>query len=608
MTKGLLISQHKETSGRVFVFSDGAVIGRGADCAIPIPHGSVSRRHALIERRGAEYIVIDCDSRNGTRVNGVAVARRVLHDGDLLAIGDVGLVFHEVDEDEVGRPVLPPPVDEVADVCPTVSDDASRVVVTGSLEMPAVRALNAWQIVRAVVSCGPGGEEVLLKRIAEDLSGIRGIHRVVFYASPGVIDRRARWTKGGKASPQPGICLPDELIVSVADKGVPVPEALCHPAGGNSGKMPAVGAVCVPVKVAGASRCSLYVESTGQLARDALHAVLAVAEALGIGLTARVPADWRRGSPNTRPAVEIIGRSEALRRCIAIAQRAAQADSTVLIRGESGTGKELFARLIFGESQRKGNAFITVHSSAIEETLLGSSLFGHEKGAFTGAVGMKRGLFEDADDGTLFLDEVGEIGSATQIKLLRVLQEGEFMRLGGNRPIRVDVRIIAATNKDLEKAIRGGSFREDLYYRLNVIELTLPPLRDRKEDIPDLVGHFVALLRKGLATHVKDVSDEAMAAITRYDWPGNVRELRNVVERALVLADGSTLVPDDLPAEMALAGAPDLREGAAAGSALDKAEFQHIRRVLEQCGGNKKEAAKQLGISRSTLYEKLRGI
>jgi len=588
----------------VFAFSDEAVIGRGTACSVSILHESVSRRHALIERRGGEYLVIDCDSRNGTRVNGVAVARRILHEGDLLTVGEVGFVFHEMDESDAGVPDVPPPAADVDDVCPTVGAEQPGAVMAAAIERPEFRALNAWQIVRAFVSCGTGGEEGLLRRVAEDLSGIRGVHRVVIFALPGAIDHRARWIKGGNRSPQPGIALPDELIVTVAKDGRFIPEGLLGRSSESSAGMAPPSAVCVPVGAGGTPRCALYVEGAGQLAWEAIQAMLVAAEALGVGLMIRAPVMHRTIRKDVPSAVEIVGHSKALRECIAIAQRAAQADSTVLIRGESGTGKELFARLICSESRRGGGAFVTVHSSAIEESLLGSALFGHEKGAFTGAVGMRRGFFEDADGGTLFLDEVGEIGLATQIKLLRVLQEGEFVRLGGNRPIRVDVRILAATNRDLEKAIQEGAFREDLYYRLRVIELMLPPLRDRKEDIPDLVKHFVALFREGLATPAKDVSEGAMAALTRYDWPGNVRELRNVIERAMVLADGPTLEQDDLPAEMA---SPDSDGGAAGGSALGQAELQHIRRVLEQCGGNKKETARQLGISRSTLYEKLRG-
>jgi two-component system NtrC family response regulator/two-component system response regulator HydG len=286
------------------------------------------------------------------------------------------------------------------------------------------------------------------------------------------------------------------------------------------------------------------------------------------------------------------------------AVKAAKHDATVLIRGETGTGKELFARLIVDESPRRDRPFIPVHCSAIDENLLGSMLFGHEKGAFTGAIGMKKGVFEEADGGTIFLDEIGELSGVMQVKLLRVLQEGEFMRLGGTKPLRVNVRMIAATNRDLEKGIRDGQFREDLFYRLNVIALTLPPLRERREDIPELVRHYVEALSRETARGLNSVAPEAMARLQGYDWPGNIRELRNVVERGLVLAEKGIITEDDLPPEVAPRAARPA--GPADAHSLEKLELDHIASVLKECHGNKRLAAERLGISRSTLYEKLR--
>jgi len=276
----------------------------------------------------------------------------------------------------------------------------------------------------------------------------------------------------------------------------------------------------------------------------------------------------------------------------------------VLIRGETGTGKELFARLIVGESPRHGKPFIPVHCSAIDENLLGSTLFGHEKGAFTGAVGLKKGVFEEADGGTIFLDEIGELSLAMQVKLLRVLQEGEFMRLGGTRPLRVNVRILAATHRDLEQAIRDGKFREDLFYRLNVISLRVPPLRERREDIPELARYYADALSRETARGAVSLSDGALARLQGYDWPGNIRELRNVIERGLVLAEGGAITEDDLPPEVA--PREKAGESGAAGESLERMEREHILIVLRDCGGNKRLAAERLGISRSTLYEKLK--
>ena len=298
-------------------------------------------------------------------------------------------------------------------------------------------------------------------------------------------------------------------------------------------------------------------------------------------------------------AQNLVGQSAALRDAMRLAARAAHSNATVLLYGESGTGKELFARLVWEESSRKDKVFVPVHSGAIEPSLLASTLFGYEKGAFTGADRQKNGLFEDANGGTIFLDEIGEISSDTQVKLLRVLQEGEFMRVGGTKPIKVDVRVICATNRDLAAEVKAGRFREDLYYRLNVIQINLPPLRERSGDIADLVLHYVGVL----GGSERSVSPDAMAALCRYRWPGNVRELRNVVERMLVLGSGERIEVGDLPAEI-VGSSPDASDQS--GTSLAEMERRHIEAVLEACGGNKKVAAEKLGISRSTLYEKLR--
>ena len=308
--------------------------------------------------------------------------------------------------------------------------------------------------------------------------------------------------------------------------------------------------------------------------------------------------------PTGSGAEALVGRSESLRSAMRLAARAAKSNATILLFGESGTGKELFARLVWEESLRRDKVFVPVHSGAIEPTLLASTLFGYEKGAFTGADKQKRGLFEDADGGTIFLDEIGEISADTQMKLLRVLQEGEFMRVGGTKPVKVDVRVICATNRDLAAEVKAGRFREDLYYRLNVIEIDLPPLRERPGDIADIVSHYVNLL----GGPGRSVSPEAMDALSRYRWPGNVRELRNVVERMLILSAGDRIEMSDLPPEMRERGTGNGERATGNGEEASLAEIEkrHIEAVLESCGGNKKSAAEKLGISRSTLYEKLK--
>ncbi|HET6922680.1 MAG TPA: sigma-54 dependent transcriptional regulator [Anaeromyxobacteraceae bacterium] len=300
---------------------------------------------------------------------------------------------------------------------------------------------------------------------------------------------------------------------------------------------------------------------------------------------------------------DLVSKSPAMQRVFELAQVAARSNSTILVLGESGTGKEVIARTIHAESPRAGGPFAAVSCAALTETLLESELFGHEKGAFTGAVARRKGKLEAAHGGTLFLDEVGDISPKLQLDLLRVLEERRFHRVGGNELIEVDVRVIAATNRNLEKAVADGSFREDLYYRLNVIRVTLPPLRDRREDIPLLVEHFLERLGVELKRHVR-VSPEAMAALLAHAWPGNVRELRNVLERGAVVAQGDVVKPPDL-------GLPAREPGpepaaTSAPSTLEDVERRHIAEVLGYASGNISQAARLLGIDRVTLYNKMR--
>jgi two-component system, NtrC family, response regulator AtoC len=300
---------------------------------------------------------------------------------------------------------------------------------------------------------------------------------------------------------------------------------------------------------------------------------------------------------------DFLTRSPAMEAVFELARAAARSASTVLVLGESGTGKELLARAIHAESPRCGGPFVAVSCAALTETLLESELFGYEKGAFTGAAARRAGKFEAADGGTLFLDEIGDISPKLQMDLLRVLEDRRFVRVGGNTPIQVDVRIVAATNRDLPKAVREGAFRDDLFYRLNVVAITLPPLRERREDIPLLVEHFLERLEAEMGRRVDGVSAEAMALLTSHPWPGNVRELRNVLERAMVVAGGPVIQARNL----GLTPAP-----AAAGSAgeamlsLDDVVGRHVEAVLQGTRGNISEAARVLGIDRVTLYHKLK--
>ena len=311
---------------------------------------------------------------------------------------------------------------------------------------------------------------------------------------------------------------------------------------------------------------------------------------------------------------ELVGSSPPMQELFEKISKVAATASTVLITGESGTGKELVARAIHYHSRRSSRPFMAVDCGALPETLLDSELFGYEKGAFTGAAESRNGLFKAADGGTIFLDEVSSASMQIQMKLLRVLQEREFKRVGGTRPVRVDVRVIAATNVNLEEAVRDQSFREDLYYRLSVIPLRVPPLRNRKEDIPILVQHILGKLEESYGREAKQVSADAMELLLRYSWPGNVRELENAVERAVILSSSPMVQPQDLPEKIAGADGAEVTAGSHPAAPLagplkmlvDEFERSLIARTLERENGNKYRSAKHLGISRQNLQYKIR--
>ena len=299
----------------------------------------------------------------------------------------------------------------------------------------------------------------------------------------------------------------------------------------------------------------------------------------------------------------MIGNSAAMNAVYKIIDKVAPSDSIVLIQGESGTGKELVAQMIHQRSTRANKPFVVINCATLQETLLESELFGHVKGAFTGATESRIGLFEVADEGTLFLDEIGELAVNTQAKLLRVVQSGEIRRVGDNKAINVDTRIIAATNRDLATEAKSGKFREDLYFRLNVITLSLPPLRERREDIPVLIDYFLDSFCKN--RRKKNLLPEVMSAITQYNWPGNVRELENTVERLVVLSEGDDISLEDLPESIRCISVP-LNGNEGSELNLFKVEREHILKVLNEKQGNKTLAAEALGISLKTLYNKLK--
>jgi DNA-binding NtrC family response regulator len=366
--------------------------------------------------------------------------------------------------------------------------------------------------------------------------------------------------------------------------------------------MTAFGTVETAVEAmkAGASDYVLKPFSLAEM-RMVIHKELDVRRLREENRSLREALGQKYGHPN------VIAHSAAMQAVLSTAEQIATTNATVLLGGESGVGKDLIAHVIHEKSRRAAGPFIKINSTAIPENLLESELFGYEKGAFTGAVGSKPGKFELADKGTLFLDEIGDVPPSIQVKLLRVLQEREFERLGGTRTLKVDVRLIAATNRDLRAALEEGTFREDLYYRLNVVPIDIPPLRQHKEDIPDLVKLFIARFSKDSGKNISGISPEALQILMGFHWPGNVRELENIIERACALSRGEILQPDDIHLDTQRS-----RAGAAAGDhflppgySMEQWEDEMIREALKRANGNKSQAARLLGLSRNALRYRL---
>jgi len=336
-----------------------------------------------------------------------------------------------------------------------------------------------------------------------------------------------------------------------------------------------------------------------------------VAKAISTYALAR--RDARPEEPSGRGRFRLVGQSPGIKQIYAVVEKVAHTPSTVLITGESGTGKELIARALHENSSRHGGPFIKINCAAIPKTLMESELFGYEKGAFTGAVGAKPGRFELAHGGTLFLDEIGEIPVEMQVKLLRVLQESEFERVGGIKTIKVDVRLVTATNRDLLQDIAAGSFREDLYYRLNVVPIHIPPLRERREDIPLLLDHFLSKFNDRLKKQIGSVSADAIGRMVSYHWPGNIRELENMMERTMLFCEGPEIQVSDLPPEIGslpagtvpgAPGAASLKEAVRAET--ERVERELIQKALDETGGNVTQAARKLKISRKSLQTKMK--
>ncbi len=606
-----------------------ATIGRDPTNVVPLVDPSVSRKHCLLRPEDGRFQIRDLESRNGTLVNGEPVKEQWLRHGDEIATGDSVFLFL-VEDDE--RPTGPASRVEFDDSRPTADTKVLHPKEVLYLqpdrllrELPSTsqvaRNLGALLKISRVVHAIRDLEELqaqLLDLIFEVVPAGRGAILLSEGAGQEFNCMYARTRHAG----QPQLIKVSRTIArqvmkeNVAILGVDVP------ASGTLREVESLVAsevrslLCVPLSVFQRMIGCIYLDSTSAVNRfqeDHLQLMAAVAGISAIALDNARRQQWLE-QENQRLTIEVrqdqslVGEGAKMKEIFQFLARVAPTDSTVLIEGESGTGKELAAKALHRNGQRANKPFIAINCAAIPETLLETELFGHERGAFTGAATQKKGRLEMADGGVVFLDEIGELAPQLQVKLLRVLQEREFERVGGTQSIKLDIRLIAATNRDLAEAARKAEFRQDLYYRLAVVKLTMPPLRERREDIPMLTRHFIQKHAKRCKVKAKPVSREAMAALVNYDWPGNVRELENAIERALVLGSSDMVLLEDLPESVVEQNSPDETHEGKYHAQVKHLKKQLILDAVEQTGGNYVDAAGILGVHPNYLHRLIRNL
>jgi transcriptional regulator with GAF, ATPase, and Fis domain len=608
--------------------SEGEVtVGRDASNGIAVVDPSVSRKHCLVSWNEGRFRVRDLDSRNGTLVNGTGIEEQWLEHGDQIATGDSSFLFL-LDED-VTAAVSRVEFEDAEAIAETTIIHPRDVVYLQPdrllRELPATsrvaRNLNALLKISRIVHAIRDLDDLqgqLLDLIFEVVPAGRGAILLAERESHEFNSTFARMRHAGQAQL---VKVSRTVARQVLEQGIAM---LGSDVRGSSElrEVESLAAsqvrslLCVPLTVFQRVIGCIYLDSdsvNNRMNEEHLQLVTAIAGISAVALENARRLHWLEVE-NERLTVEVsqerslVGEGARMKEVYQFLKRVAPTDSTVLIEGESGTGKELAARALHRNGPRAGKPFMAINCSAIPETLLESDLFGHERGAFTGAASLKKGRLEVADGGVVFLDEIGELALSLQVKLLRVLQEREFERVGGTHSIKVDIRLIAATNSNLEQAMREGRFRQDLYYRLAVLKITMPTLRDRKDDIPMLVRHFVQKHAKRCKVKPRPVSREALACLVNYDWPGNVRELENAIERALVLGTSDMILPEDLPETLLERTPPPEMIEAKYHAAIKELKKQLILDAVEQTQGSYADAARILGVHPNYLHRLIRNL
>jgi Nif-specific regulatory protein len=634
----------------VFPLKDGVLsIGRELSNSLSIDDALVSQEHCVVTVDTDRCVLRDLSSPTGTFVNGLPVLERPLAHGDQIAIG--GSVFLFLQEEASEAHPNPVELDDRAEASaattrlrredmrylhpealaalPTAERLARdlQTLLKISTAIGSIRNIESlqWQLLGMIFDVVPAERgAILLGHDPDEFASVVAWDRVAGPQHSVHVDRRvAQQVLQERVALLSNDSKEAEVKESLKPKAAK-PAKARKAAGSDSDPSPDPGEppkpcvhslLCVPLVSLDKAIGLIYLDTVNpeiRFAEDDLHLVTAIAGIATMAIESARQVEWL-GSENRRLRAQVdldhdmVGESSAMRDVYRLIERVAVTDSTVLICGESGTGKELAARAIHRNSPRRERPFVAINCAALTETLLESELFGHERGAFTGAIALKRGQLEMANGGTIFLDEMGEISPALQAKLLRVLQERDFMRVGGTRTLPLDIRILAATNKNLQKATKDSTFREDLYYRLNVVSLTMPPLREHKEDIPLLAAYFAAKYAEKCNRRVLGISPDARTILTQYDWPGNIRELENAIERAIVLGSSGMILPEDLPETLHETPAQSMRSSTYH-EAVRQIKRQLILTAMEQSEGKFTEAARLLGVHANYLHRLIRNL
>jgi Nif-specific regulatory protein len=611
--------------GAVFqLASEEVTVGRQASSQLCVGDPSVSRQHCLIQLLEDRFRIRDLGSNHGTFVNGKRVEEHILADRDKIRIGDTVFQFTDKEGEDSEPPALP---DNGLVAQSYIQRQASESAETAMLRLfedaPrdsefAARArsflrigagLNTWQEPETLAV-------ELLKQLLEAVSAERAA-LVLLAQNAGEEPAIIGWDRhsSGPAAVAVSRTLVTHAIhdnTAIFSDDVAASEELGELTSLIRRRVDSV--IVVPLVFEGKAMGAIYLESSdpaNRLTRDHFEFVAVVAEYAVTSLQrARCLRALKEENRRLLSALQLehnlLGGSPKMRQINERIAKVARTDATVVIRGETGTGKELAARAIHQNSARAARPFEAINCSLLRDTLLESELFGHERGSFTGAVSQKRGKLELAEGGTLFLDELAELGEGPQAMLLRVLQTREFQRLGGSHTLRADIRIIAATNQDLEEAVREKTFRQDLYFRLNVVSLLMPPLRDRSEDIPLLADRFVEVYSRKNKRLVQGISEAATALLMRYGWPGNVRELENAIEHAVVFGSTDTILPEDLPDTLFASPGTEAVAALRYHDAVREAKRNIVLSAVQQAAGNYNEAARLLGIHANNLHRLIR--